>query len=58
MYVPHKKTKYITVNLLENPGHLNLEKDVTDSLNIRRIVPFTALKHKKFITFFQKKCGY
>ena len=33
--MPHKKTKYITVNLLENPGHLNLEKDVTDGLNIR-----------------------
>ena len=55
MHGPSKKFKYIPVNLLKNPGHLNLEKDVTDGLNIQQdyAVPYT--KTRKVCHIFQQK---
>jgi len=43
------------VNLLKNPGHLNLEKDVTDGLNIRTDKVVRYIKARKVNHIFQRK---
>jgi len=43
------------VNLLKNPAHLNLEKDVTDGLNIRLNSAVQYTKTRKVNHIFQRK---
>lgn len=50
-----KKVEYIPVNLLKNPGHLNLKKDVTDALKIRREGAVQYTKARKVCHIFQQK---
>jgi hypothetical protein len=47
------KIKIRSVNLLKNPGHLNLEKDVTDGLNIRLDSAVPCTKTRKVYHIFQ-----
>lgn len=54
-YMSLIKNKYTPVNLLKNPGHLNLEKDVTDGLNIRLDNTVRYTKARKVYHIFQQK---
>jgi hypothetical protein len=50
-----EKFKYIPVNLLKTPGHLNLEMDVTDGLNIQLNNAVQHTKARKVYHIFQQK---